>query len=103
MIKKAVFLLFIFFFLGVLGTSFFVHFSFFRIYLNPLFWGMVLVNFFERPGKKLGYLTALFGGFFLDLFSPWHFGIITILFFLLAFSIKAFLKRYVRFSFTQRA
>jgi len=57
---------------------------------------VLLINFFEKPQDFTGVLAALFGGFFLDIFSSGIIGIQALSFAALALFIKVILRRYVR-------
>jgi len=100
--KKITILIFAFYFLALLETSFLVHFNIFlakHLIWNPSFIliAVILFNFCENPKNFLGIFGAICGGFFWDIFStgPVGFHILTLT--ILAFLIKVTLKRYVRY------
>jgi len=68
MIKKIVFLSLFFYLLTLLQTSFFIHFS--RIVPNFVLISIILINLFEKEkNSDFGLISAVLGGFFLDVFS----------------------------------
>lgn len=75
MVKNFLFLL-IFFFLSLIEQSFLVHFSFANFTPHLIFIAIFLLIFFDL--KEDWALPALFGGFFLDVFSGGIFGIKTL-------------------------
>jgi rod shape-determining protein MreD len=98
MIKKIIFLIFLFYFLVLIQTSFLIHFSFRGIVPNFVLIAVIFINFFEKPEKRLGLISALLGGFYLDIFSlsfPVFFGFSTLTFLAISFFIKFILRRYV--------
>lgn len=63
--------------LGILQTSFLVHFNIImRITLNLIFILFFLISFFEESQKYIqGIFSAITAGFFLDTFSLFYFGV----------------------------
>ena len=82
-----IFLLFIF--LGILQTSFLVHFNIIGANLNLIFILFYLIVFFERSQKYIqGIFSAIVAGFFLDALSSFYFGISFIYLLIITFIIK---------------
>jgi len=98
MVKKTIISVVIFFFLAVLQTSFFAHFSFWGTVLNLVIIAVLLVNLLEEKKNKLGLICAFSGGFFLDVLSLSNgiFGFYVLVCLFIAFFIKFILKRYVQ-------
>ncbi|MCH7605068.1 hypothetical protein IID24_03725 [Patescibacteria group bacterium] len=82
--------------LTILQTSFFVHFFPHGAVLNLVVLSIIVVSIFEKPDSHLGLVMALFGGFFLDMFStkPIGFWALTLVAFVLLLQIV--LKNYVQ-------
>jgi len=89
--KPLIFALF-FYILALIQTSFLVHLDIFGVTLNLILISVVLVNFYEKPWKNSGLLVAAIGGFYLDLFSNFQFGVSIFILVVLAFLIKRTLK-----------
>lgn len=88
------------YFLALLQTSFFVFFDTKGYILNFVLVAVLLFNLFESRRKISGLILAIFGGFFLDVFSSGLFGInflgfwvLTLL--ILSVLIKYFLKKHL--------
>ncbi len=98
--KKTVISIIIFYFLALLETSFFVHFSVFASYsfyfFNSIFILIIFWNLFEKKESFSGIYVALTGGFFLDVFSSQFIGFNISIALIMAISIKLILKKYVR-------
>ena len=92
------------YFLVLLQTSFFVHFSLWGRVPNLVIVLIILWNIFEKDKTifSLGILAALIGGFFLDIFSGWFFGIYIIILALTAVFIKKIIKNYVRIPWSEK-
>ncbi len=97
MLKKSVFLFFIFYIFILLETSFLPSFSIFGFTLDLIFLSVTTVNLFERTEGKLGFICAFIGGFFLDIFSSNFFGLNTAILLILAVFIKKIIRQYVSF------
>jgi len=98
--KKLILIFLGFYLLTLIQTSFLIHFNFgwqLGVFLILIF--VAFINFFESPSKKTGIYSALFAGFFLDIFSttPLNFFGFWILIFLgVSLFIKFILRKYVR-------
>ena len=55
--------------LTILQTSFVVHFFPHGLILNLVVLSIIVFSIFEKPDSHFGLFAALFGGFFLDMFS----------------------------------
>ncbi len=104
MVKKIIFFVLFFYILTLIQVSFLTHFSLFGITLNLILIAIILINFFEKPEKKLGIISSFFGGFYLDIFSlnSEFFGFYTLISVALALFIKFFLKKHVRIPIIKR-
>jgi len=89
MIKEIVFLIIILYCLVLLQTSFFTTF-------NLILISIILINIFESPESKIGLISALIGGFLLDIWSSQIFGFWTGLCLLTVVLIKFIIKKYVK-------
>lgn len=96
MVKKILILILFFYILVLLQTSFLVHFNIKGIVPNLVLVSVILINFFEKPKEYLGFLSAIIGGFFLDVFSENFIGFYILILVGLAIFIKFILKKYVR-------
>jgi len=99
MIKKFLFLLIFIYFLALFQTSFLFQFNFWGIVPNYVLLFVVFINIFEKPEGKIGLIVALFGGFFMDIFSfsyTYFFGFYIIAFLLVYLIIRFFLRNYVQ-------
>jgi len=97
-LKNILISILILYFLVLLQTSFFVHFNLWGIVPNFVIILVILWNFFEKEKSflSLGFLIALIGGFFLDIFSSWPFGFYIVILGLLAVFITT-IARYIAF------
>lgn len=91
--KKIIISLLFFYVLALFQTSFLVHFSALNLILILIFF----LNLFEKSEENFGLISALIGGFFLDVFSERTIGFHVLILFLLSLSIKLILRRYIRF------
>lgn len=106
--KNIFFLIIGFYLLTLLQASFFPHLS---VGFIPIFSGglnlvliiVVLINLFESRKERIGFLSAFFGGFFLDIFSENFFGFWVLILLAIAILIKFVLKTYVRLPIFKRA
>ena len=94
--RNALLLVSAFYILVLLQTSFLVPFNIFGITPNFLILAVVLINFFEKPERKLGIVSGFFGGIFLDIFSGTFLGFYTAILLAAAFFIKYILRSYIR-------
>ena len=92
--KKVLILIFGFFLLALLQTSFLVFFSFKGMVLNLILISVVLINIFESQKNKFGILAAFFGGFLLDIYSGTYFGLNVFFLLIISIFIKQFVKKY---------
>jgi len=76
---KIIFSLILFYFLAIIQTSFLVHYGIKGGLLNLVLISIILFNFFEKKESKLGFIVAVTGGFYLDIFSPYFPGLFTLL------------------------
>ena len=107
MIKKIIAIGVFFYFLALLETSFFAHFTFLNVLPSFTLLAVALINLLESPSKNLGLWAALLGGFFLDIFAGdmmgfGFFGFYILLSLLIAFCIKYLFRQYVRIPVIKR-
>lgn len=96
MFKKVLILIFSFYILALLQTSFFVHFNIAGITPDFILISVILINLFApTPKFGVGVASAFIGGFFLDIFSAKFIGFYILILVGLAIFIKIILKRYV--------
>ena len=95
MVWKAVIFVIIFYFLALLQVSFLGYFGLGGFGLNLLLIGVVLINLFF-PDPYLGFLSALTGGFFWDVFSSQIFGFHVLILVGIAALVNFVFKRYVQ-------
>ncbi|TKJ18844.1 MAG: rod shape-determining protein MreD [Promethearchaeota archaeon Loki_b32] len=93
MIKKIVFVIIGFYFLVLLQSSFFVHFS--NYVPNFVLIAVVLINLFEKQKNNFGIISSLIGGFFLDVFFSSYIGYYVLISFFISIFMKFIFKRYV--------
>ncbi len=93
---RALLLVLFFYLLILLQTSFLVPFTIHGIAPNFVIIAAVLINFFEKPEKKLGIIAGFFGGIFLDIFSGNFLGFYTVILLAASFFIKYILRSYIR-------
>jgi len=93
MIKKVIFAIVGFYFLTLLQSSFFVHFS--NYTPNFVLIAVVLINLFEKQKNNFGIVSSLIGGFFLDVFFSTNIGYYLLISFLISIFIKFIFKKYV--------
>jgi len=91
-LKPLLFLIFLFWFLVVFQESFLSFFKIFGARWNLILIGVFILNFIERKNSKIGKISALLGGFFLDLASSTFFGPFTFTLLILSFLIKKLKK-----------
>jgi rod shape-determining protein MreD len=86
---------FFFYFLALLETSFFIHFSFFTFLPSLLFICQIILVLLEDPDRNLSMLSAFWAGFFWDIFSSRIFGVGILLMISLTLILKLILGKYV--------
>jgi len=89
-IKKISFLFILFYFLALLQTSFYLNFFF----PNLIICLVILVSLIEKTEGEIGFFCALFGGFFLDIFSEKFIGFYILILIAIIFFIKIIIRRY---------
>ncbi len=94
MAKKILMVTLFFYLLTLLQTSFFPLLS--NYLPNLILISTILISLFEAPKSNLGVLSALIGGFFLDIFSENFIGFYILISLSLYLFIKFFLKEYVQ-------
>ena len=103
MLQKIIFFIFIFYILALIQGTFLVHFSVFGVVPNLVLILVVLINLFTAPSwSGAGILSAVIGGFFLDVFSSGYFGFFgfyTLFLLLVSFFLNFILKKYVEIPF----
>lgn len=108
MVKTFSIILFLYL-LTLFQTSFFPHFQ--QFLPAPHFGGgvilviitVILINLFQNQKENLGFFSAFFGGFFLDIFSENFIGFWVLILLGTAFFIKYIFKKYVRFPIFQKS
>jgi len=93
MIRKIIFAIAGFYFLTLLQSSFFVHFS--NYVPNFVLIVVVLINSFEKQKDNFGIVLSLIGGFFLDVFFSSYIGYYLLISFFISVFIKFIFKKYV--------
>ena len=104
MFKKIILILFLLYILTLIQSSFLVHFTIFGIVPNLVLILVLLINLFTPLNDWFGVVSALIGGFFLDVFSSAHFGFFgfyTLIFLILSLFLNFILKKYVEVPFVQ--
>jgi len=96
MSKKILLTVLLFYILTLIQTSFLVHFPILGVIPNSILIVVLLINLLEDPKGNLGVVSALSGGFFLDVFSQKPIGFYILILVFLAFSIKFIIKRHIR-------
>lgn len=81
-----------FYLLALIQTSFLIHLDISGVTLNLILISVILINFFEKPWRKTGFLIAAIAGFYLDLFSDFQIGVSLFTLIILALLIKRILK-----------
>jgi len=99
MIKKIIFFIITFYILILLQTSFLVHFNVLGVVPNFVLIAVIFINLFSSS-KQEKVLSALIGGFYLDVFSldnrGGFFGFYTLIMLGLFLFLKVILEKYVR-------
>lgn len=92
MVRKVILLSIFFYILALFQTSFLIHFR----ALNFILILVIFLNLFEKPEANFGLISALIGGFFLDIFSGKSFGFHILILLILSLVIKMVLRRYIQ-------
>jgi hypothetical protein len=97
---KIILLFFGFWILALLETSFF---SIISRHLHLVWTAAILINLFENRYSSLGFWSAAFGGFFLDIYSPlYFFGFNALILVAASFILKFIFLRYVELPISQK-
>lgn len=94
MVKRILILILFFYILALFQTSFLIHLR----ALNFILLLVIFLNLFEKSEENFGFIAALIGGFFLDIFSEKPIGFYILILFSLTFLIKIILRRYIQMS-----
>ncbi|GEM_PF-1537688 len=78
----------IFYFLAVFQAGYLTHFKIAGGVWNPLLVALIFLNFFEKKEDKSGLIIGGLAGLYLDLFSPYFFGLFILTGILVAMAIK---------------
>jgi len=89
--KKILFLVLFLYFLVLIQTTFLNYFDLEGLTPNLLLIAVIFLNLLQEQKDFSGIFLSGIGGFFLDLFSGFHFGVFTITLFILSFLIKKLL------------
>ncbi len=81
-----------FYILALFQTSFLIHFK----VLNFILLFIIFFNLFEKPEENFGLISALIGGFFLDIFSEKPIGFYVLILFGFSLLIKIILRKYIQ-------
>lgn len=101
--KSYLILIIVFFFiLALIQSTFLAYLGFYGSLFNLILISVILINFFENPKNYSGVVSAIFGGFFLDIFSSRPFGFWILISFLLSLFIKFIIRKRVRIPFITR-
>lgn len=92
MVRKVIILSILFYILALFQTSFLIHLR----ALNLSLLLVIFLNLFEKSEENFGFIAALIGGFFLDIFSEKPIGFYILILFSLSILIKLVLKRYIQ-------
>ena len=104
MIKKIIFLLFLFYILTLVQTSFWIYFSFKGMTFNLVLLLIIIISLFAQE-RWFAIASAFIGGFYLDVFSfslTRFFGFYTLISVGLAFFIRLVIRKYVQFPIVKR-
>lgn len=93
MFYKYLILIVFFYFISLIQNSFLVHFSILGVIPNLILILTCLFTFFEKPQSYYGIVSAVIGGFFLDIFSGSFIGMSILSLIIIYFLIKEFLRR----------
>lgn len=95
MIWRTILIIISFYSLALLQVSFFGRFDAWGFTPNLIFAAVILVNLFS-PAVATGFLSAMAGGFFWDVFSSQPFGFHVLFLLVIVAFIHFFLRKYVR-------
>ncbi|MDI6591798.1 MAG: hypothetical protein QME61_02610 [Patescibacteria group bacterium] len=94
--RKIFFLIIFFYILVLFQTSFLIYFPFgWQFDWIIILISIIFINLLERPKNYLGYLSAIIGGFFLDIFSKNFIGFHILILMSFTIFIKFILKKYI--------
>ena len=97
--RKILILAILFYILVLLQTSFLVHFNIFGHVPNFILFLVIVLSISETPTPKFGVGAgvwgAVFGGFFLDIFSSGPIGFQILIYTAISIFIKLILKKYL--------
>jgi len=91
-VKRILILSLFLYLLALFQTSFLIHFR----PLNFILLFIIFLNLFEKPEENFGLISALSGGFFLDVFSEKPIGFHILILFGFSLLIKIILRRYIQ-------
>jgi rod shape-determining protein MreD len=94
--KYALLVIFSFYILVLLQSSFLVPLNILGRIPNFAVLAVILINFLEKPAQKLGIISGFFGGFFIDIFSQSFLGFYTLVLLAVSFFIKYILRSHIR-------
>ncbi len=102
MIKEICLIIF-FYLLTLFQNSFLIHYLYNGNIVNIVLAFVIIFAFFQKEESHIGLIAALSGGLFLDIFSPYFFGLFTLTslsFFLLIKFLKSFFasNKFISFS-----
>ncbi|KPJ71471.1 hypothetical protein AMJ50_01950 [Parcubacteria bacterium DG_74_3] len=100
--KKISLLIIFFYLIALIQTSFLIHFKILRFFPNLILVFQILLTLLEEPKEKLTLFSAIFAGFFWDIFSENPLGLGILILFSITFFLKLVLRKYVRFPFLKR-
>ena len=90
------------YFFILLQVSFLAHFSPPGMIPNLIVAAAVLISIFERSESKLSIVSAVWGGFLLDIFSPTPIGFWIFILLGISLFLRVVLSHYVRIPFLQK-
>jgi rod shape-determining protein MreD len=98
--KKYIFSVLILYFLILFQTGFL---NFLKISPNFVLLAILLLVIFEKKGENLGLFSAILGGFFLDIFSHFPVGVVTLSLISVYFVSKTLLRIFLKVNFLETA
>ncbi len=81
----------------ILQTTFLFRLDIFGLKFNVVILYIVFLNLFEKEERETGLWIGGLGGFLLDLYSSYYFGIFTIGLFILSLVLKTIRRKYLKF------
>ena len=99
MVKKIIIIIFLFYILILIQTSFLAHFMVRGVAPNFVLISVFLINLFVPSRDYSGLMAAAIGGFFLDVFSAeifGFFGFYTLISLVMSFFLNFVFKKYVK-------